>query len=578
MRLTSDYIYAREDSKPRTKDEEDVLKEVQKTIKVKAAPEEYVLMPKSFIAETLGYAAELDERMQNLKSETEYTLVQKEQEMQERIRSLENKRVKEQQAAAERYESIVTKLGETHRNMDDDLKRMTTSTERNMKEKDKAYELTLAQEYDKQGKLLATLQKEHDAHDKVIQELEDKYVKRFKQIQDNEDAAMGEWRAEYDKVCDLLKMDGLKFEVALVQTDEEYKNELAELRKNQEQALQAEVDRCTNALKECVSYKQNMQIMNGLIQTREGELKVVRDELADLKAKLQHSVVTFQRSIEQLQSKEESIKQRDHNIQRLKDSQKHLEGFRYVLFHKVKDLEEERGPLGSQVESLHESVREMDAEFVRAFKSKQAVETRLAELSVEVTELQGSTQLERGRRLQSEKMKHAIRDDLTEVLYEHDMKSLKNRLLEWMDKYGRFKVVGGGIDPVTLQGITDEVERQRKALKSKTLQLADNLMRVKHERATRMDAMVTHNSGIITDIETLRADRKVTEKKVSTLQERIIELQNIQKRRERERADLDPAAAMLEEQKVQAAEQAKKMRDLEKSVGSLPLIAGAEEQ
>ena len=43
------------------------------------------------------------------------------------------------------------------------------------------------------------------------------------------------------------------------------------------------------------------------------------------------------------------IKQRDHNIQRLKDSQKHLEGFRYVLFHKVQDLEEERGPLGSQV-------------------------------------------------------------------------------------------------------------------------------------------------------------------------------------------------------------------------------------
>merc|ERR1719281_2310309 len=173
--------------------------------------------------------------------------------------------------------------------------------------------------------------------------------------------------------------------------------------------------------------------MNGLIHTREGELKVVRDELADLKSKLQNSVVLFQRSIEQLQAKEEVIKQRDHNIQRLKDSQKHLEGFRYVLFHKVKDLEGERGPLGSQVESLHESVREMDAEFVRAFKSKQAVEQRLAELSVEVTELQGSTQLELGRRLQSEKMKHSIRDDLTEVLYEHDMASLKNRLYAWMD-------------------------------------------------------------------------------------------------------------------------------------------------
>merc|ERR1719201_1956031 len=122
--------------------------------------------------------------------------------------------------------------------------------------------------------------------------------------------------------------------------------------------------------------------MNSLIVTREGELSVVRAGLDDLKKKLQESVVRFQSSIEQLQAKEEVIKQRDHNIQRLKDSQKHLEGFRYVIIHKVKDLEEERGPLGSQVESLHESVREMNAEFVRAFKSKQAVEQRLAELSV----------------------------------------------------------------------------------------------------------------------------------------------------------------------------------------------------
>ena len=40
-------------------------------------------------------------------------------------------------------------------------------------------------------------------------------------------------------------------------------------------------------------------------------------------------------------------------------------------------------------------------------------------------------------------MKHSIRDDLTEVLYEHDMASLKNRLYAWMDKYKRFEQVTG---------------------------------------------------------------------------------------------------------------------------------------
>merc|ERR1719359_739620 len=343
---------------------------------------------------------------------TEYTLVQKEQEMQDKIKTLQEKRDKEAHAAAEKYEAIVTKLGETHRMTEDELQRMTLDEEKVMKDKDAQYENRLVELYDQQGKLLELLNKERASHDKVLRELDDKYMKRYNVVQENEDAAMAEWRNEYDKVCDLLKIDGLKFEVALMQTDEEYKKEIAELKAKQEADLQAEDDRCTAALKECVSYKQNMQIMDSLIKGRQTEVQQEKETLLDLQQRLRASIERFQNSLETLQRKEDVIKQKDHQIQRLKDSQKHLEGFRYVLFHKVQDLEEERGPLGSQVESLHESVREMDAEFVRAFKSKQAVEQRLAELSVEVTDLQSSTQHERGRRLQSEKMKHAIRDDL----------------------------------------------------------------------------------------------------------------------------------------------------------------------
>merc|ERR550514_206034 len=133
---------------------------------------------------------------------------------------------------------------------------MTSDEERVMKEKDAQYESRLVELYDNQGKLLELLNKERANHDKVLRDLDDKYLKRFNVVQENEDAAMAEWRNEYDKVCDLLKVDGLKFEVALMQTDEEYRKEIAELKAKQEADLQAEDDRCTTALKECVSYKQ----------------------------------------------------------------------------------------------------------------------------------------------------------------------------------------------------------------------------------------------------------------------------------------------------------------------------------
>merc|ERR1719409_2129731 len=99
-----------------------------------------------------------------------------------------------------------------------------------MKDKDSQYESRLVELYDQQGKLLELLKEERSIHDKVLKELDDKYMKRYNVVQENEDAAMAEWRNEYDKVCDLLKVDGLKFEVALMQTDEEYRKEISDLK------------------------------------------------------------------------------------------------------------------------------------------------------------------------------------------------------------------------------------------------------------------------------------------------------------------------------------------------------------
>merc|ERR1719409_1039684 len=99
-----------------------------------------------------------------------------------------------------------------------------------MKDKDSQYESRLVELYDQQGKLLELLKEERANHDKVLRDLDDKYMKRFNVVQENEDAAMAEWRNEYDKVTDLLKIDGLKFEVALMQTDEEYKKEISDLK------------------------------------------------------------------------------------------------------------------------------------------------------------------------------------------------------------------------------------------------------------------------------------------------------------------------------------------------------------
>merc|ERR1719379_1331545 len=335
-----------------------------------------------------------------------------------------------------------------------------------------------------------------------------------------------------------MKSTRKKFEVALMQTDEEYRKEIAELKAKQEADLQAEDDRCTAALKECVSYKQNMQIMDSLIKGRQVEVQQEKETLLDLQQRLRASIERFQNSLETLQRKEDVIKQKDHQIQRLKDSQKHLEGFRYVLFHKVQDLEDERAPLGQQVESLRDSVKEMDAEFVTAFRGKQKLEGRLKELSEQVVSLQTQTQHTRGSKLQAEKATHRIYSDLCEVLLAADMVELKARLQGVLDVYGpKYANKIPDVDPKKMEAITEEIQKQRIALKKKSTRMNEEAENVKLQRHHDMSKMVDRNMKLIEGIEELRAEKRTYEKKVELLGERLIELKNTKKRISRVRRE-----------------------------------------
>merc|ERR1719191_2280046 len=241
--------------------------------------------------------------------------------------------------------------------------------------------------------------------------------------------------------------------------------------------------------------------MDSLIKGRQTEVQQEKETLRDLQQRLRNSIERFQNSLETLQRKEEVIKQKDLQIQRLKDSQKHLEGFRYVLFHKVQDLEDERAPLGQQVESLRESVKEMDAEFVTAFRGKQKLETRLKELSEQVVSLQTQTQQTRGSKLQAEKATHRIYDDLCEVLLAADMVELKSRLQGVLDIYGPMYAK-------KMEAITEEIQKQRIALKKKSTRMNEEAENVKFTRHHDMSKMINRNMKVIEGIEELRLEKR----------------------------------------------------------------------
>jgi hypothetical protein len=189
---------------------------------------------------------------------------------------------------------------------------------------------------------------------------------------------------------------------------------------------------------------------------------------------------------------------------------------------------------------------------VTAFRGKQKLEARAKELSAQVVSLQTQTQHTRGTKIQAEKATHRIYDDLCEVLLAADMVELKARLQAVLDIYGAmYEKKDKDVDPKKMEEITDEIQKQRIALKKKSTRMNEEAENVKLTRHNDMSKMVDRNMNVIAGIEDLRADKRTFEKKVESLSERLMELKNTKKRiaRVRREKGLAPPKWEIEETK-----------------------------
>merc|ERR1719356_1343471 len=129
-------------------------------------------------------------------------------------------------------------------------------------------------------------------------------------------------------------------------------------------------------------------MLQGNIVELKGKLEESEKQRADLQKQLKASRDMFANVQEQLKEEKRALKVKNENLAKIREQMKHLESFRFVLFHKVKQMEEERDPLAEQVASLKSNVREMYSEFVREFRHKQKLDQQVSDKTVLTNSLQ----------------------------------------------------------------------------------------------------------------------------------------------------------------------------------------------
>jgi len=226
---------------------------------------------------------------------------------------------------------------------------------------------------------------------------------------------------------------------------------------------------------------------------------------------------------EQLKERERALKVKDESLAKLREQMKHLESFRFVLFHKVRALEEERDPLEEQVASLRTGVSEMYNEFVREFRQKQMMDQQLTQQNTLANTLQEENVSLRNQLVQLKKDGRRLLNDCETVLHPEshaDFEKMPKILRETLEKHTKLKDwnppteeeqddKGGGDQAADAhQALVEEMVIQRDLLFRKNQIAVGAASQAKRECAQDLRRLTSENAQLIHEMNTLRNENK----------------------------------------------------------------------
>ncbi|CAD7930848.1 unnamed protein product [Amoebophrya sp. A25] len=506
--------------------------------------DDYVLCTRQFLEDGLTEVQELRERIENVKNDAAYNIAQKEQEMDEAVSQLREEADKNMAAQASQYAQLSENMEKAQALHAETTAMKHQEMENGQRGAEQDMQNRLTKEYEKQSRLVAEIQALREKNRSDLMSLEESYEAQIEALKKHSEAAMKELRSEYDKVCAMLKTDGLKFEEAMRQQEEEYEAEISDFQDQKRSALQNESERYNGALRDMVSMKNQISSLQSQIVQNQDDLSRSAKQQDELKRKLEEVLDMFRKAQEQLKDREKVIRVKDEALQKLRSNQKHLESFRYVLFHKVQTLEKERDPLEQQVTELKDSVQGMYQEMVQDLRKKQALETRNAEKHFKIQNLVGeSNVLARNLKATKKDFKNFI-TELTGALDIHapaggdasqtnnkDPTRLISQLKDVVGRYeGKVNIYRGTQELAEeekrtgLPAITDEAIRQRDHLMEKSRAMSDATKFEQQLRARDTARFTNDNSELILEMNRLRLEKTQKDRKITELEKSMYAL------------------------------------------------------
>lgn len=346
-----------------------------------------VLVAREDIDERQATLVEMQQNYDQLKADVEFALHRKENEWIERLRVIKEETETLVVQERVRYEELESRHQQAARKHVEDLSQKEANHVKLTQELENQYERKLAQEIARYDAVSETLEQTRQRCEALIESQDNQHRTILHSERKSSYARAKDQNEVIKRLHEDLKFNHSKFEEVLHQEETEYEQELQKARSEYEKLLDTE--------------RQNTAIKQGQLSAANTKLESLTKKMQELKAtshardiilstekakveKLEGMLVQYEKHFEHCKY---SINEREKAIAGLKSSNRILENFRSVLYHRIDNLEVQQAPMQNHMSSLENHISEMQTELVEDFKSKAAMQQELERKDVKVNSL-----------------------------------------------------------------------------------------------------------------------------------------------------------------------------------------------
>eukprot|EP00002_Diphylleia_rotans_P028089 TRINITY_DN5662_c0_g1_i1.p1 TRINITY_DN5662_c0_g1~~TRINITY_DN5662_c0_g1_i1.p1 ORF type:complete len:989 (+),score=210.63 TRINITY_DN5662_c0_g1_i1:224-3190(+) len=328
-----------------------------------------ILITKTEIEEKKAVMAELETKIVDIKTETEYQLHLKEQQYQDVLRKQEE----EAETKLEQQESKYIELKERKDAAEVEAAEVVHHLEEEhlkaAKELENLYEKKLSAEMARYEELSREKEDMQCRLEEKMHTMKTDYESALDELKKLLDTKENEHREAVTKLREDMNMMRLEHEEQLRQLESEHEYELEHAKETHKRDMQVEKDGA-------MSLKGEAALLRKKFETFQNDQEQLRREISEKDSeikKLEKAVADLEKTIgvmkKELRERNDTIGQKEKQIFELKQKNQELEKFRFVLDYKINELRKDIEPRDDQIGDMREQIKEMDDELQRAHRN-----------------------------------------------------------------------------------------------------------------------------------------------------------------------------------------------------------------